>query len=101
MRDKNPEMGVGERKKFVMRPPQVVRVGSKKTAFANFMEIAKMLHTCHDSVKDKPFELELAWVCAESGWEFQRVPDALRDEADAWAKQKIEEAEMDDDSDSD
>merc|ERR1712029_838914 len=44
MRDKNPEMGVGERKKFVMRPPQVVRVGSKKTAFANFMEIAKMLH---------------------------------------------------------
>ena len=24
--------------------PQVVRVGSKKTAFANFIEIAKMLH---------------------------------------------------------
>ena len=58
MRDKNPEMVGGERKKFVMRPPQVimmvmmmvmmmtqvVRVGSKKTAFANFNEIAKMLH---------------------------------------------------------
>jgi hypothetical protein len=25
-----------------MRPPQVVRVGTKKTAFANFTEIAKM-----------------------------------------------------------
>jgi len=44
MRDKNPEMVAGEKKKFVMRPPQVVRVGSKKTAFANFSEIAKMLH---------------------------------------------------------
>merc|ERR1712158_329015 len=44
MRDKNPDMVAGEKKKFVMRPPQVVRVGSKKTAFANFSEIAKMLH---------------------------------------------------------
>merc|ERR1711862_447250 len=44
MRDKNPEMVAGKQKKFVMRPPQVVRVGSKKTAFANFIEIAKMLH---------------------------------------------------------
>jgi len=44
MRDRNPDMVAGEKKKFVMRPPQVVRVGSKKTAFANFSEIAKMLH---------------------------------------------------------
>jgi len=44
MRDKNPEMVAGKQKKFVMRPPQVMRVGSKKTAFANFVEIARMLH---------------------------------------------------------
>jgi len=44
IRDKNPDMATGEKKKFVMRPPQVVRVGTKKTAFANFTEIAKMLH---------------------------------------------------------
>merc|ERR1712025_155009 len=44
IKDKNPEMVAGEKKKFVMRPPQVARVGSKKTAFANFTEIAKMLH---------------------------------------------------------
>ena len=42
MRDKNPEMVAGAKKKFVMRPPQVVRVGTKKTAFVNFTEIAKM-----------------------------------------------------------
>lgn len=44
MRDKNPDMVDGRGKKFIMRPPQVVRVGAKKTAFANFTEIAKIMH---------------------------------------------------------
>lgn len=44
MKGKNPEVVAGEKKKFVMRPPQVVRVGTKKTAFVNFTDIAKMLH---------------------------------------------------------
>nr|ADD38029.1 Eukaryotic translation initiation factor 2 subunit 2 [Lepeophtheirus salmonis] len=44
MKDKNPEVVAGEKKKFIMRPPQVVRVGTKKTAFVNFTEIARMLH---------------------------------------------------------
>jgi translation initiation factor 2 subunit 2 len=44
MRQKNPEMASGTKQKFVMRPPQVVRVGTKKTSFVNFMEICKMLH---------------------------------------------------------
>ncbi|XP_055686968.1 eukaryotic translation initiation factor 2 subunit 2 [Lutzomyia longipalpis] len=42
--DKNPEMATGGKPKFVMRPPQVLRVGTKKTSFANFMEICKVLH---------------------------------------------------------
>jgi len=44
MRQKNPEMASGTKQKFVMRPPQVVRVGTKKSSFVNFMEICKMLH---------------------------------------------------------
>ncbi|XP_042868453.1 eukaryotic translation initiation factor 2 subunit 2-like [Penaeus japonicus] len=44
LREKNPEMATGEKKKFVMKPPQVVRIGSKKTAFANFSEICRLLH---------------------------------------------------------
>lgn len=44
IKDKNPDSVMGEKKKFVMRPPQVVKVGTKKTAFVNFAEIAKMLH---------------------------------------------------------
>ncbi|UYV67402.1 EIF2S2, partial [Cordylochernes scorpioides] len=44
MREKNPDMVAGEKRKFVMRPPQVLRVGTKKSSFANFLEICKMLH---------------------------------------------------------
>lgn len=43
MREKNPDMVAGEKKKFVMKPPQVLRVGTKKTSFANFLEISKTL----------------------------------------------------------
>ena len=42
MREKNPELA-GEKKKFAMRPPEVARAGSKKTAFSNFVEICKLL----------------------------------------------------------
>ena len=38
MREKNPDMVAGKKQKFVMRPPQVVRIGTKKTSFANFTE---------------------------------------------------------------
>lgn len=44
MREKNPDMVAGEKRRFVMKPPQVLRVGTKKSSFANFLEICKMLH---------------------------------------------------------
>merc|ERR1711928_41371 len=59
MREKNPEMVAGEKKKFTMRPPQVVRIGTKRTSFANFSEICKMLHR-------QPKHL-LAFLLAELG----------------------------------
>ncbi|CAJ0570424.1 unnamed protein product, partial [Mesorhabditis spiculigera] len=42
MREKNPDMA-GEKKKFAMKPPEVQRAGSKKTAFSNFTEICRVL----------------------------------------------------------
>lgn len=41
IKEKNPESETGTKKKLVMRPPQVLRVGTKKTSFANFLEICK------------------------------------------------------------
>jgi len=52
MRQKNPEMASGTKQKFVMRPPQVVRIGTKKTSFVNFMEISKMLHRAQKHLLD-------------------------------------------------
>lgn len=43
MREKNPDYVTGEKRKFVMKPPQVNRVGTKKTSFSNFAEICKLL----------------------------------------------------------
>lgn len=44
MRAKNPDMVAGEKRRFVMKPPQVTRVGTRKSAFVNFTDICKMLH---------------------------------------------------------
>lgn len=44
LREKNPEMYTGEKKKFSMKPPLVQRVGSKKTAFVNFEYYCKLFH---------------------------------------------------------
>ncbi|EHB04299.1 Eukaryotic translation initiation factor 2 subunit 2 [Heterocephalus glaber] len=59
MREKNPDMIAGEKRKFVMKPPQVVRVGTKKTSFVTFTDICKLLH-------HQPKHL-LAFLLAEMG----------------------------------
>lgn len=48
MRSKNPDAVAGEKKRFVMKPPQVIRLGTKKSAFVNFTEICKTLHRTPD-----------------------------------------------------
>ncbi|KAJ4449809.1 Eukaryotic translation initiation factor 2 subunit 2, partial [Periplaneta americana] len=41
MRDKNPDMVAGKKQKFVMRPPQVVRIGTKKTSLQTSQKYAR------------------------------------------------------------
>jgi len=43
LREKNPSWG-GLRKKHTMPPPQLVRVGTRKTMWANFQQICQTLH---------------------------------------------------------
>lgn len=50
------------------------------------------LHSVHD--EEKPFELELSWVCDESNNEFRRVPADLLAEATAAAKAALAESDM-------
>uniref|UniRef100_A0A7N0TUA1 Eukaryotic translation initiation factor 2 subunit beta n=2 Tax=Kalanchoe fedtschenkoi TaxID=63787 RepID=A0A7N0TUA1_KALFE len=43
LRENNPELA-GDRRRTVMRPPQVLREGTKKTVFVNFMDLCKTMH---------------------------------------------------------
>ena len=44
MRQKNPDMIAGERRQMVIKPPQVHRLGTRRTAFANFTEYATKMY---------------------------------------------------------
>merc|ERR1712113_33040 len=57
--DKNPTLGTT--KKYVMKPPQVIRVGSKKVGWVNFTEICNMMNRPPDHV--------MQFVLAEFGTE--------------------------------
>ncbi|OAY79979.1 eukaryotic translation initiation factor 2 subunit beta isoform X1 [Ananas comosus] len=43
LRENNPDLA-GDRRRTVMRPPQVLREGTKKTVFVNFMDLCKTMH---------------------------------------------------------
>lgn len=49
------------------------------------------IHLVHDDNKDKEFELEMTWVCAESGGKHKAVPQDLLNEADAKGRAALEE----------
>lgn len=74
----------------------------KMTCREALPHLAKILYTAHEEKQDKPFVLEMGWVCAESNQQFVRVPDELREAADKWGKEQVaEEDDSSDDSDSD
>merc|ERR1719161_2105601 len=57
--DKNPALGAAKR--YLMKPPQMVRVGSKKVAWVNFQENCTMM--------DRPVDHVYQFVLAEFGTE--------------------------------
>ena len=65
MHERNPDMETGEKKRFVMKPPLLARVGTKKTAFTNFADICKLL-------KRQPKHL-LQFLLAELGTRWVRI----------------------------
>eukprot|EP00898_Chlorokybus_atmophyticus_P004714 jgi/Chlat1/5243/Chrsp33S05087 len=60
------------------------------------MAVAKIIYSAHDEAKDKAFELELSWICDESGREHKRVPAELAAEAERLAKASMEDDMADD-----
>jgi len=65
------------------------------TCKAALTAVAKILHKVHDE-KDANFELEAAWICADSDYKFAPVPADLLAQAEAAAKQQLDDEEKDD-----
>merc|ERR1711865_659940 len=57
--------------------------------------VAKILHKVHDE-KDTNFELECAWICADSDYKFAPVPADLIAAAEEKAKKELENEDQDD-----
>ena len=58
------------------------------------LSLSRSLHNVHDEAKDKPFELEMGWICAASNWEWAAVPKEIIAAGEAWAKAEIEKDAM-------
>lgn len=69
---------------------------SEMTCREALVEAAKIIYDVHYDVKDTDFELEMSWICDESGRQHTLVPEELKAEAERLAKAAME-ADMDDD----
>ena len=49
LREYNPEL-TGEKRRTILKPPQVAREGTKKTVFTNFQELCTLMHRSHEHV---------------------------------------------------
>jgi 20S proteasome subunit alpha 7 len=53
----------------------------------------RRIHSCHDEVKDKEFELELSWIGPDSNFRYELVPRDIKAEAQQYARARIAEDE--------
>jgi 20S proteasome subunit alpha 7 len=53
-------------------------------------EIAKLMYTIRDASKDKPFELEMGWLCAATDYKHALVPTDVVKDAEERAKALVE-----------
>lgn len=53
-------------------------------------EITRILYLCHQEAKDsKDFEVEVSWICGESGGQHQLVPETILAASEEKAKQAL------------
>mmetsp|Transcript_29520 Transcript_29520/g.83269 ORF Transcript_29520/g.83269 Transcript_29520/m.83269 type:complete len:249 (-) Transcript_29520:253-999(-) len=67
---------------------------SEMTCREGVKELAKIIYRVHE--EEKPFELEMGWICEESELEFKRVPADVQAEAEQVAKAALEDSDMED-----
>jgi len=63
-------------------------------------EIARIIYSLHDEIKDKDFELEMSWICEASGYQHAWVPKDVLEEAKQHGIDAKNAAEMDENASS-
>jgi len=77
---------------------EIEKIKMKEMSTADLVkEVAKIIYTVHDEVKDKAFELELSWVGEVTEGRHQFVPADVFAEAEKYAKSAMEESDASDD----
>lgn len=89
---------IGKGRQYAKTELEKLKLG-ELTCREAVVEVAKIIYGSHDESKDKAFELELSWVCEESGKEHVRVPKDLAEAAEAAAKAAAEDSDSDSDMD--
>jgi len=80
---------------------QAARVELEKLNFSTItckeaiLKLGQIIYSIHDEVKDKPFELELSWVCDASQRKHVLVPANILEEAKAFGLKSQQETESD------
>jgi 20S proteasome subunit alpha 7 len=52
------------------------------------------LHKCHEETKEKKFELEISWICPESGMVHQMLPKEFQKELEAKSLEALQKEAM-------
>lgn len=86
-----------EMEKLAINPKQNEGEAELITCEEGVKQLAKIIYTLYDESKDKPFELEMSWLCEGSGWKHVGVPRDTIAAAVEWAKQEIEDESDDED----
>lgn len=60
--------------------------GTEITCREAVKELARIMYVVRDSSQDKPFELEMGWLCEETEWKYTAVPTELVRAADSDGK---------------
>lgn len=60
-------------------------------------EAARIVYVVHDELKDKHFELELAWVGEKTNGKFEMVPQSFLEECENYAKASLQDSDSDND----
>ena len=54
-------------------------------------QAARIMYEVHNAAKDKEIELEISWICQQSGWKHEFIPQKFLEEAESFAKNSLDE----------